>query len=415
MTSQKYDLIVFGATSFVGNILCQYLSSEYGINDKVRWAAAGRSEGKLEELRNSLGAEAEQLTLLVADAADESSLQALCAQTRVIISTVGPYALYGEPLIKVCAATGTDYCDLTGEVHWVRRMITRHEDKARETGARIVHCCGFDSIPSDMGVWHLQQAAQAQFGAPCETIRMRVKAMRGAASGGTIASMLNITKEAASSPELRKELANPYSICPSDHGFTARQHNVTSPELDPESKQWAAPFIMAGINTRIVHRSNALSGKAYGEDFKYDESMLMGRGAKGRLRATGFVMGLGAFLVGAALKPTRWLMENYMLPKPGEGPSPKAQEAGFYDIRFYGETANGERINTKVTGDRDPGYGSTSKIIAQAGLSLAFDIDKTHRGGGFWTTATVFDQHLIDRLEKHAGLSFSVICKPKAT
>lgn len=415
MTSQKYDLIVFGATSFVGNILCQYLSSEYGINDKVRWAAAGRSEGKLEELRNSLGAEAEQLTLLVADAADESSLQALCEQTRVIISTVGPYALYGEPLIKVCAATGTDYCDLTGEVHWVRRMITRHEDKARETGARIVHCCGFDSIPSDMGVWHLQQAAQAQFGAPCETIRMRVKAMRGAASGGTIASMLNITKEAASSPELRKELANPYSICPSDHGFTARQHNVTSPELDPESKQWAAPFIMAGINTRIVHRSNALSGKAYGEDFKYDESMLMGRGAKGRLRATGFVMGLGAFLVGAALKPTRWLMENYMLPKPGEGPSPKAQEAGFYDIRFYGETANGERINTKVTGDRDPGYGSTSKIIAQAGLSLAFDIDKTHRGGGFWTTATVFDQRLIDRLEKHAGLSFSVICKPKAT
>jgi short subunit dehydrogenase-like uncharacterized protein len=415
MTSQKYDLIVFGATSFVGNILCQYLSSEYGINDKVRWAAAGRSGRKLEELRNSLGAEAEQLTLLVADAADESSLQALCEQTQVIISTVGPYALYGEPLIKVCAATGTDYCDLTGEVHWVRRMITRHEDKARETGARIVHCCGFDSIPSDMGVWHLQQAAQAQFGAPCETIRMRVKAMRGAASGGTIASMLNITKEAASSPELRKELANPYSICPSDHGFTARQHNVTSPELDPESKQWAAPFIMAGINTRIVHRSNALSGKAYGEDFKYDESMLMGRGAKGRLRATGFVMGLGAFLVGAALKPTRWLMENYMLPKPGEGPSPKAQEAGFYDIRFYGETANGERINTKVTGDRDPGYGSTSKIIAQAGLSLAFDIDKTHRGGGFWTTATVFDQRLIDRLEKHAGLSFSVICKPKAT
>ncbi len=350
MSSEKYDLIVFGATSFVGNILCQYLSSEYGINDKVRWAAAGRSEGKLEELRNSLGAEAEQLTLLVADAADESSLQALCEQTRVIISTVGPYALYGEPLIKVCAATGTDYCDLTGEVHWVRRMISRHEDKARETGARIVHCCGFDSIPSDMGVWHLQQAAQAQFGAPCETIRMRVKAMRGAASGGTIASMLNITKEAASSPELRKELANPYSICPSDHGFSARQHNVTSPELDPESQQWAAPFIMAGINTRIVHRSNALSGKAYGENFRYDESMLMGRGTKGRLRATGFVMGLGAFLVGAALKPSRWLMENYMLPKPGEGPSPKAQEAGFYDIRFYGETANGERINTKVTG-----------------------------------------------------------------
>lgn len=409
MPSQNYDLIVFGATSFVGKILCQYLTSEYGINDKVSWAAAGRSQDKLEKLRASLGAEAEQLALLIADAADESSLQSLCEQTRVIISTVGPYALYGEPLVKVCVATGTDYCDLTGEVQWVRRMITRYEDKARETGARIVHCCGFDSIPSDMGVWHLQRAAQAQFGAPCESIRMRVKAMRGAASGGTIASMLNITKEAASNPELRKELANPYSICPADHGFTARQHNVTSPEIDPESKQWAAPFVMAGINTRIVHRSNALSGKAYGENFRYDESMLMGKGTKGRLRATGFVMGLGAFLVGAALKPTRWLMENYMLPKPGEGPSPKAQEEGFYDIRFYGETANGERINTRVTGDRDPGYGSTSMIIAQSGLSLAFDIDKTERGGGFWTTATVFDQRLVDRLEKHAGLSFSVL------
>lgn len=409
MPSQKYDLIVFGATSFVGSLLCQYLASEYGIGGKVRWAAAGRSRDKLEKLRTSLGAETEQLALLIADAADESSLQSLCEQTRVMISTVGPYALYGEPLIKVCVSTGTDYCDLTGEVQWVRRMITRYEDQARETGARIVHCCGFDSIPSDMGVWHLQQAAQAQFGAPCASIRMRVKALRGGASGGTIASMLNITKEAAKDPALRKELSNPYSICPTGHGFTERQHNVTTPEYDPESKQWAAPFIMAGINTRIVHRSNALSGKAYGENFRYDESMLMGGGTKGRLRASGFVLGLGAFLAGAALKPTRWLMESFMLPKPGEGPSPKEQEEGFYDIRFFGETANGGRIKTKVTGDRDPGYGSTCKILAQSGLSLAFDIDKADRGGGFWTTATVFDQRLIDRLEEHAGLSFSIL------
>ena len=221
--------------------------------------------------------------------------------------------------------------------------------------------------------------------------------------------MINITKEAAGNPELRKELSNPYSICPPDHGFKARQKNVTSPELDPESGRWAGPFIMAGINTRVVHRSNALSGNAYGDDFLYDESMLMGKGIKGRLSATGFVFGLGAFLAGAAIKPTRWVMENYLLPKPGEGPSPEAQEKGFYDLRFYGETKDGQKISTRVAGDRDPGYGSTAKMLAQAALSLAFDVDKEEKGGGFWTTATVFDQRFIDRLQQNAGLTFTVL------
>jgi len=409
MSTPSFDLIVFGATSFVGEILCRYLVENYGVDGDVKWAAAGRSLDKLEQLRDSLGEEAEALSLLTADAADEEALTGLCEQTRVIISTVGPYALYGEPLIKVCAATGTDYCDLTGEVQWVRRMINGYQDQAAESGARIVHSCGFDSIPSDMGVWHLQQAAMQQFGQPCETIRMRVKAMRGAASGGTVASMINITKEAAKNPQLRKELANPYSICPPDHGFTVRQKNVTTPELDPESGRWAGPFIMAAINTRVVFRSNALSGNAYGDNFRYDESMLMGKGFSGRLKATSFVLGLGAFMAGAAIPPTRWVMENTFLPKAGEGPSPEAQEKGFFDLRFHGETADGEKISSKVTGDRDPGYGSTAKMLAQAALSLAFDIDKNEKKGGFWTTATVFDQRFIDRLEKNAGLTFSIL------
>ena len=405
----QFDLIVFGATSFVGEILCQYLVKEYGVDGDVKWAAAGRSQSKLEKLRASLGKTAEQLTLLTADAADEVALKTLCDQTKVIISTVGPYALYGEPLVKVCVETGTDYCDLTGEVQWVKRMITRYQGQAQESGARIVHCCGFDSIPSDMGVWHLQQQAQQQFGAAATDIRMRVKAMRGAASGGTIASMINITKEAAKSKELRKELANPYSICPANHSFKGRQRNVTAPEFDKDSNQWAGPFIMAGINTRVVHRSNALSGNAYGDKFLYDESVLMGKGAKGRMTAGGFVLGIGVFLAGAAIKPTRWVMENYMLPKPGEGPSPKAQEKGFYDIRFIGETEKGDIIKTKVTGDRDPGYGSTSKMLAQAGLSLAFDVSNEEKGGGFWTTATVFDQRFVDRLTSKAGIGFEVL------
>ncbi|MFD2231089.1 saccharopine dehydrogenase family protein [Alkalimarinus sediminis] len=409
MSTQQFDLIIFGATSFVGQLVCHYLNDQYGVNGNIKWAIAGRSQAKLETLKNSLGSKAKELTLLTADAADQTALTNLCEQTKVIISTVGPYALYGEPLIKICADTGTDYCDLTGEVQWVNRMIRRYEHKAQQTGARIIHCCGFDSIPSDMGVYHLQQHAIKQFGEPCSTVRMRVKAMRGAASGGTIASMINITKEAARSKELRKELANPYSICPQHHGFTARQTNITTPELDPVSGQWAGPFIMAGINTRVVHRSNALSNNAYGTQFKYDESMLMGKGIKGRLAASGFGVGIGVFLAGAAIKPTRWLMENYMLPKPGEGPSPSAQEKGFYDIRFFGKTEKGETIQTKVTGDRDPGYGSTSKMLAEAGISLAHDISKSEKTGGFWTTATIFDQRFIDRLEQKAGLTFSTI------
>ena len=220
---------------------------------------------------------------------------------------------------------------------------------------------------------------------------------------------LTSLKRLLKSKQLRKELSNPYSICPEQHGFTARQNNVTSPELDPESGQWAGPFVMAGVNTRVVHRSNALSGNSYGNEFKYDESMLMGKGFKGRITASSFVVGLGLFLVGAAIKPTRWVMENYMLPKPGEGPNPKAQEEGFYDLRFVGTTDQGQQIKTKVTGDRDPGYGSTSKMLAQAGLSLAFDISKEEKSGGFWTTATIFDQRFITRLEQHAGLTFSVV------
>jgi short subunit dehydrogenase-like uncharacterized protein len=409
VTAAKFDLVVFGATSFVGEILCRYLVENYGVEGEVRWAAAGRSQEKLETLRHNLGEAAESLTLLTADAADEKALTSLCEQARVIISTVGPYALYGEPLIRVCARTGTDYCDLTGEVQWVRRMIETYQDDAERSGARIVHSCGFDSIPSDLGVWFLQQAAMERFGKPCRTIRMRVKAMRGAVSGGTVASMINIAREVAGNPKLRKELANPYSICPPGHGFTARQKNVSTPELDPESGRWAGPFIMAAINTRVVHRSNALSGNAYGDDFRYDESTLMGKGLKGRLSATGFVLGLGAFLAGAALAPTRWVMENYLLPKPGEGPGPEAQARGFFDLRFYGETADGEKIACKVTGDRDPGYGSTAKMLAQAALSLAFDVDKDEKGGGFWTTATVFDGRLVDRLEQKAGLAFDLL------
>lgn len=411
MSTKQFDIVVFGATSFVGQILTKYLLNNFNNEgqEQLNWALAGRSESKLNTLKQECGIEASKLPVIIADAADQSALEAMCKQTNVVVSTVGPYALYGEPLVKACVETGTDYCDLTGEVQWIRRMITKYEAQAKETGARIVHCCGFDSIPSDMGVYFLQQQAKQQLGEHCNTIKMRVKAAKGGASGGTVASMVNITKEAAANPALRKELANPYSICPENHSFTARQHNVSTTEFDQDLNAWAAPFVMAGINTRVVHRSNALSDNAYGKDFKYDEAMLTGPGFKGRLKANVVVAGLAGFLIGAAIKPSRWALERFVLPKPGEGPSPKEQLSGYYDLRFVGSTSKGQKITTKVTGQGDPGYGSTSKMLGQAAAFLALDLKKEDKPGGFWTPATAFDDRFIRRLTEKADLNFEVI------
>jgi len=419
MPAKKFDLIVFGASSFVGEILTRYLAETYGLDGELNWAIAGRSESKLQKVRGTLapilGDKAKDVQILLADAADEEALKELTAKTKVIVSTVGPYALYGEPLVKVCAENGIDYCDLTGEAQWIKRMLEKYEAKAQESGARIVHCCGFDSVPSDMGVYFLQQQAEQEFGAMAPRIKMRVKAAKGGMSGGTIASIINLTKEAVASPALRKELANPFSICPPGTGFTARQPNVKSATMDNDFKSWATPFIMAAINTRVVHRTNALREKAYGEEFIYDEAMLTGKGFKGRMMAMTVVGVLGAFMVGAVMKPTRWLLENYVLPKPGEGPSPKEQETGFYDIRFKGFLKDGRTIITKVTGDRDPGYGSTGKMLGQAAVSLAQDFHngtrKKGKKGGFWTPASIFDDRYIQRLRDHAGVEFEVVEK----
>ena len=409
MNEKGYDLVVFGATSFVGRLLADYLLHTYGVGQELTWAIAGRSENRLESLKNDLGAAAADLPVIIADASDETALKVMCDQTRVVISTVGPYALFGEPLVKVCAETGTDYCDLTGEVQWLREMIHKYQATAESSGARIVNCCGFDSIPSDLGVYFIQQEAQARFGQPLTRIKMRVKAAKGEFSGGTVASLLNVVKEASSNPDLRKELANPYSVCPPNHGFTARQPDVKSAEYDRDFQAWTAPFVMAAINTRVVHRSNALSGKAYGADFRYDEAMMTGRGLKGRATALGVTGALGGFMLGAAIRPTRWLLERFVVPKPGEGPSPEAQEKGFFDLRFYGETRDGESLRAKVTGDRDPGYGSTSKMLGQAGVCLAEDLAGEEPKGGFWTPSTAMDGQLLERLRRYSGLQFELI------
>ena len=289
----------------------------------------------------------------------------------------------------------------------MRRMLDAHLDQARASGARLVHCCGFDSIPSDMGVYFLQKEAEKRFSEPCQQIKMRVKAAKGGLSGGTVASMINVTKEASRDPALRKQLANPYALCPADHGFSARQPNVTAPQYDKDVNAWLAPFVMAGINTRIVHRSNALRGNAYGTHFIYDEAMITGDGFRGGAQATALTAAMGAFLAGAAIKPSRWLLERFVVPKPGEGPSPQAQQAGFYDLRFIGTTASGKTLRAKVTGDADPGYGSTAKILGEAAACLSLDIDSS-APGGFWTPASLLGDALLHRLTGNAGMAFKI-------
>ncbi|MDC3332229.1 saccharopine dehydrogenase NADP-binding domain-containing protein [Ilumatobacter sp.] len=398
----KHDIVIFGATSFVGQILCKYMVDRHGVDgESINWAIAGRNAQKLEAVVESTGADVPRI---VADAGDADAIAALCASTKLVVSTVGPYALYGSKLVAAVAEAGIDYCDLTGEPQWMQRMIDRYQDRATETGARIVHACGFDSIPSDLGVWYTQQEAIEQLGESCVSISMGVKAMKGGASGGTVASMMNMMEEVSADPSLRQVLGNPYAIAPKGDRTGPDQPNVTLPQYDDGLESWLAPFVMAATNTRVVFRTHALLAHPWGNDFTYGEAMMMGEGLGGRAKAMSLSGAMGGLMGAAAVGPVRKMMGRF-LPEPGEGPTSDAQEQGFFDIRFHGTTASGAEIMTKVTGDRDPGYGSTSKMLGESALAL-LDSDAS---GGFWTPATALGDDLISRLVEHAGLTFEVL------
>ncbi|MCB0964556.1 MAG: saccharopine dehydrogenase NADP-binding domain-containing protein [Acidimicrobiales bacterium] len=406
-TDRAHDLVVFGATSFVGQILCRYLVDRHGTDGPFRWAIAGRDAAKLDRVAAETGADVERI---VVDAADAEGLAAMARSARVVVSTVGPYARYGSPLVAAVAAAGTDYCDLTGEPQWMRAMIDAHQDEAERTGARVVHACGFDSLPSDLGVWFTQQQALATLGAPCARIDMAVKAMRGGASGGTIASMLNLVEEAARDRDLRRQLADPYLLAPPDTAGP-RQPDVTGPTRDEATGGWAGPFVMATVNTRVVHRSHGLRGRPWGPDFRYREVMATGPGVLGAAKAGALTAGIAVGAGAMAIGPLRRLAAERVLPKPGEGPSPEAQAAGSFDLRFLGTTATGDTVATQVTGDRDPGYGGTAKMLGEVATALA-DAGLDRSPGGFWTPSTAFGdadgpEALIERLEAHAGLRFT--------
>ena len=404
---REFDLVLMGATGFTGRLVAEHLLARHGADGELKWALAGRNQAKLEEIRTGLGDGATGLPLITADSHDRESLDALVQRTRVVCTTVGPYTLHGSELVAACCEHGTDYCDLSGEVPWMQKMIDRHAEAAGKSGARIVHCCGFDSIPSDLGVWFLQQAAKEKFGKPLERVRLRVKAAKGGLSGGTFASMLNIVEESRRDPETARVLKNPFALCPSDHRKGPRQPYVSGPKFDAAIGSWMAPFIMAAINTRVVHRANALQDFAYGKGFRYDEAVLTGKGFGGRARATMVSLGMGAFAFGAAMGPTRALLKKMVLPKPGEGPLPEQREAGFFNIIVEGRTSEGETLRARVRGDRDPGYGSTSKMIGEAAVCLANDIGDDV-AGGFLTPATALNGKLLERLATHTGVTFEL-------
>ncbi len=400
------DLIVWGASGFTGRLVAEYLLDQYGIGGELRWAMAGRNQAKLETVRKGLGKGSGAVPILLADSHDPDSLNALVNQTRVICSTVGPFAKYGSELVAACVRAGTHYCDITGETQWIRRMIDTHEAAAQASGARIVHCCGFDSIPSDLGCLFINQSMQSRHGAPCDEVKMFVRRMRGAFSGGTFASMLNAIEEARRDPEARKAMGNPYGLNPRGETKGPDRPDQNSPRWDEDVNSWTAPFVMAAINTRVVRRSNALMDYAYGREFRYSEAMMTGRGLSGWARAAGITAALGGFLLATSVSASRALVSK-LLPDPGEGPSPEDRERGFFDIVMIGK-AGDRTLRASVKADRDPGYGATCKMLGESAVCLAQDEADLSVPGGVWTPAAAMGALLIARLENHAGMSFTI-------
>ncbi|MGF1456628.1 MAG: saccharopine dehydrogenase family protein [Alphaproteobacteria bacterium] len=390
MPGQKdIDVVIYGATGYTGQLVAEYMAQNYASAASPVWALAGRNRDKLAQVRDAVGAPA-ATPLVVADAGDPASLKAMAARARVVLTTVGPYTHYGEPLVAACVEAGTDYVDLCGEVLWMRRMIEAYDDKAKASGARIVFSCGFDSIPFDMGVYFLQQEAKARFGQVMPRIKGRMRAMQGTFSGGTAASGRATMEALEKDRSLFTTLISPFGLTPGHEG--AEQPTGLEIAEDPAVGGWVAPFFMAPINTKNVHRSNYLMGAAYGADFVYDEMMVTGPGEQGRAMAEAI----------ASANP----MGGEGGPKPGEGPSKQEREAGFYDVLFVGEAPEGRSLRVGVTGDKDPGYGSTSKIITECALCLIEDVPT--REGGILTPAPAFGDAIIKRLQERAGLTFTV-------
>ena len=402
-TPRDFDIILWGATGFTGSLVARHLVDTYGAD--LNWAMAGRNLEKLETVRAQLGNP--EVPLIQANSHDQAAMDALASRAKVICTTVGPYALYGTQLVAACAKAGTHYCDLTGEIQWMSLTIRDYQEIAQASGARIVHTCGFDSIPSDLGVLYTQQQMQTAHGIYAEHIKARVGKFKGGASGGTIASMMVMMEQMSKDPKIREELENPYSLNPEgeQRGLDGLDDNRAI--FDEDFGQWTSPFVMASVNARVVRRSNALADYPYGRDFLYDERQLTGENKRGQKKAKNIALGSKLTPVLMTLSPVRKLAGRF-LPKPGEGPSPEEQRSGHFEMFFHGQSADGlKTIRTRVSGDRDPGYGATSRMLGESAVCLARD--EISCEGGLWTPASSMGQHLIQRLEENAGIQFELL------
>ncbi len=396
---RQFDLVLWGATSFVGKIIAEYLLQRVSELTDFRWALGARNPEKLARLQSELGSE---LPVFVGDSFDRSFLEDMASQTSVILTTVGPYMKYGESLVAACALKGTDYCDLTGEAGFVQKMIDEYEATARESGARLVNCAGFDSLPSDLGVLHLNEHCERVLGSGLRRVEMQVRAAKGGVSGGTVASGIETVAQLQKDPGLKSVLANPYAICPEGRRSGVRQPSLSAAKRSEFNGDWLHDFVMAPVNTKVVHATNARLDYPYGDDFIYSEWQVANNA---------FMAYLGRFGVGAAMLAlyfpwTRALLQRFVLPEPGEGPDRKTREQGYFALLFCGETRAGRMVTCRVTGDADPGYGSTAKQISEVAIGLSRSLPLSEKAGGFWTPASSLGLKLRGPLTQHAGLKF---------
>jgi short subunit dehydrogenase-like uncharacterized protein len=407
MSAQReLDVVLFGATSYVGRLCAEYLARSAPAEARIGLAA--RSPERLRELQASLGARASHWPALIADTTDPRSLSGLVARTNTLLTTVGPYRRYGLPVLEACATAGTHYADLTGEVLFMREAIDRFDAVAAASGARVVHSCGFDSIPSDLGVLALHEAAAADGTGQLEDTTLLVRAMKGGASGGTIASLKGAVDDARGDRELRRVLEDPYALSP-DRGAEPRlgpERDLRGVSYDEQLATWIGPFVMGTINTRAVRRSNALQSWAYGPRFRYREVMGFGSGPLGAAQAGATAGGVGALALGLTLAPTRALLDR-VLPAPGEGPSERQRERGFFRIEIHARTSSGARYCCRVAAQGDPGYKATAVMFAESGLCLALDGERLPKRAGVLTPATAMGGVLTERLRR-AGQTFEV-------
>ena len=404
--SLPVDVVLFGATGFTGRLVAEVLQARAQAGAGFRWALAGRSADRLAAVRQAIGAP-DAVPLLTADATDPAALADLVRQTRVVITTVGPYTRHGTALATACAEAGTDYVDLCGEPLWMAQMIRQLQAPAEASGARIVFSCGFDSVPFDLGVLFLQTEALRRFGQPLQRVQGRVQRMRGGLSGGTAASLLATLDAIDGEPAAARLLADPFALTPGFRGPVQPDGNAA--HQDQPGGAWSGPFVMAMINTKNVHRSNALRGHPWGRDFAYDERLVTGRGLKGRLAAQLLAGGTRLQNLALGWSPSRALIGRLALPQPGQGPSRHQRETGSYHLLFSGQTVDGRALAATVHGDRDPGYGSTSRMLTEAALCLLQDVPRQATPGGVWTPGAALGLALLRRLQAHAGLTFTLL------